>query len=81
MILGTAIGTSSPYRSELDVIDVGEVSAAGNTIIRAGTRGDNSWQQALHIVLTPTERDKLIGILVEQRAQEARNNDTGGYGG
>lgn len=66
MIIGTAIGTSS-VRPECDVMDVGEVSAGGNTLIRAGSTIGDTWHQSLHIVLTPAEREQLITVLIGQR--------------
>lgn len=70
------LGTDLDQKYMLEVSAIGAIdqSTTGNSILRVGqfnTR-EKAWHQTEHIVLTPVERDRLINILIDQRAAIAR---------
>lgn len=66
--LGAQVGSHYPGMP-IGVIGSIEQAANGNTVLRVGTQGagDETWEQVAHVVLTPTERQRLIVRLAEQR--------------
>lgn len=79
------------YVANMDVLDrnpytpprfpvIGQIEQApvGNTVIRAGltiSATDHRWNQTLHLVLTPDEREELIAALVAHRPADPETAD------
>jgi hypothetical protein len=65
----TGVRVPKPYGLHLEkvagkpVIGDVEMSGAGNSILRVGRYDGYGWQQTMHVVLSPDERDQLIDLL------------------
>jgi len=62
----------NPYLRQVGVIGAIETTSTGNTVLRVGPTVDGGgWEQAAMVVLTPAERERLIGVLIAHREVSA----------